>query len=52
MEDFEDTKRLVRIRKSKDSQYNGQVNKDKQRSTKHVKYIQLYYNCLVRRLNM
>ena len=33
-EEFEDTKGVIRIRKSKkDRQYNGQ--KDKQRSTKH-----------------
>ena len=34
-EEFEDTKGVNRIRKSKDLQHNGQ--KDKQRSTKHYK---------------
>jgi TFIIF-interacting CTD phosphatase-like protein len=35
---FEDTKGLIRIRKSKNKQHNGQkkVQKDKQRSTKHT----------------
>ena len=33
-EEFEDTKGLIRIRKSKDRQHNGQKKKDKQRSTK------------------
>jgi len=32
-EEFEDTKVVIRIRKLKDRQHNGQ--KDKQRSTKH-----------------
>jgi hypothetical protein len=33
---FEDTKGVIRSRKpKKDIQYNGQVKKDKQRSTKH-----------------
>ena len=34
-EEFEDTKGVIRICKSKDKQYNGQKKKDKQRSTKH-----------------
>ena len=35
-EEFEDTKGIIRISKSKkDRQYNGQKKKDKQRSTKH-----------------
>ena len=35
-EEFEDTKRVIRIRNSKkDRQHNGQKKKDKQRSTKH-----------------
>jgi len=35
-EEFEDTKGIIRIRKSKkDRQHNGQKKKDKQRSTKH-----------------
>ena len=34
--DFEDTKGVIRIRKSKDRQHNGQKKKDKQRSTKHT----------------
>ena len=35
--DFEDTKRVIRIRKSKkDRKHNGHKNKDKQRSTKHI----------------
>ena len=37
-EEFEDTKGVIRIRKSKDRQHNGQTKKrlkDKQRSTKH-----------------
>jgi hypothetical protein len=33
-EEFEDTKEVIRIRKSKDRQHNGQ--KNKQRSTKHT----------------
>jgi hypothetical protein len=34
---FEDTKGVIRIRKSKkDSNHNGQRKKDKQRSTKHA----------------
>jgi len=34
-EEFEDTKRVIIIRKSKkDKQHNGQTKKDKQRSTK------------------
>ena len=32
--EFEDIKMVIRIRKSKDRQHNGQ--KDKQRSTKHT----------------
>jgi len=33
-EEFEDAERIIRIRKSKkDKQYNGQMKKDKQRST-------------------
>jgi len=36
-EKFEDTKGVIRIRKSKkDRQHNGQKKKDKQRSTKHT----------------
>jgi len=36
LEEFEDTKGLIRIRKSnKYRQHNGQKKKDKQRSTKH-----------------
>jgi hypothetical protein len=38
-EEFEDTKGVIRIRKSKNRQHNGQkkkVQKDKQRSTKHT----------------
>ena len=35
-EEFEDTKGVIRIRKSKkDRQHNDQKKKDKQRSTKH-----------------
>jgi len=35
-EKFEDTKEIIRIRKSKKGgQHNGQEKKDKQRSTKH-----------------
>jgi hypothetical protein len=35
-EEFEDTKGVIRIRKSKtDRQHNGQKKRDKQRSTKH-----------------
>ena len=35
--DFEDTKRVIRIRKSKKNrQHNGQKKKDKKRSTKHT----------------
>ena len=39
-EEFEDTKVVIRIRKSKNRQYNGQKKKrqkDKQRSTKHTR---------------
>ena len=36
MEEFEDTKGVIRIRKSKNRQHNGQQKKDKQRSTKHT----------------
>ena len=35
-EEFEDTKGVIRIRKSKNRQPNDQKNKDKQRSTKHT----------------
>ena len=35
-EGFEDTQGVIRIRKSKDPQLNGQKKKDKQRSTKHT----------------
>ena len=35
-EEFEDTKGVIRIRKSKDRQHKGQKKKDKQRSTKHT----------------
>jgi len=34
--EFEDTKGVIRIRKTKDRQHNGQKKKDKQRSTKHT----------------
>jgi hypothetical protein len=34
LEEYEDTKVVVKIRKSKDRQHNGQKKKDKQRSTK------------------
>jgi len=35
-EEFEDTKGVISVRKSKkDRQHNGQKKKDKQRSTKH-----------------
>ena len=34
--EFEDTKGVIRICKSKDKQYNGQKKKDNQRSTKHM----------------
>jgi hypothetical protein len=34
-EEFEQTKGVIRIRKSKDRQCNDQKKKDKQRSTKH-----------------
>ena len=34
-EEFEDTKGLIRIRKSKDRQHNDQKKKDKQRSTRN-----------------
>jgi len=36
-EEFEDTKGIIRIRKSKkNSQHNGKKKRDKQRSTKHT----------------
>ena len=35
-DEFEDTKGVIRIRKSKDRQHNDQKKKDKQRSTKHT----------------
>jgi hypothetical protein len=35
-EEFEDTKDVIKIRKWKDRQHNGQKKKDKQRSTKHA----------------
>jgi hypothetical protein len=38
-EELEDTKEVIRIRKSKDRQHNDQIKKgqkDKQRSTKHT----------------
>ena len=35
LEDFEDTKGVIRIHKSKDRQHNDQKKRDKQRSTKH-----------------
>ena len=35
-EQFKDTKGVIRIRKPKDRQHNGQRKKDKQRSTKHT----------------
>ena len=34
--EFEDTKGVIRIRKSKNRQHNGQKKKDKQRYTKHI----------------
>ena len=34
--EFEDTKGVIRIHKSKDRQHNGQKKKDKKRSTKHT----------------
>ena len=34
-EEFDDTKEVIRSRKSKGRQYNGQKKKDKQRSKKH-----------------
>jgi len=36
IEEFEDTKGVIRILKSKDWQHNGQKKKDKQRSTNHT----------------
>ena len=37
IEEFEDTKEVIRIRKSKKNrQHNGQKKKDKQRATKHT----------------
>ena len=37
LEEFEDTKGIIRIRKSKkDIQHNGQKKNDKQKSTKHT----------------
>ncbi len=36
-EEFNDTKEVIRICKSKDRQHNGQKKKDKQQSTKHYK---------------
>ena len=38
--EFEDIKGVLRIRKSKNRQHNGQRKKDKQRSTKH-KYLKI-----------
>jgi hypothetical protein len=35
-EEFEETKGVIRIRKSKDRQHNGQKKKYKQQSTKHA----------------
>ena len=35
-EEFEDTKGVIRFRKSKDGQHDDQRNKDKQRSIKHT----------------
>jgi hypothetical protein len=35
-EEYEDTKGVIRIRKSKDRQRNGQTKKDKQRLTKYT----------------
>jgi hypothetical protein len=34
-DEFEDTKGVISIRKSKDTQHNGQKKKDKQLSIKH-----------------
>ena len=44
-EEFEDTKGVIRIRKSKkDKQHNDEMKKDKQLSTKHThKTISVYY---------
>jgi hypothetical protein len=36
MLEFEDTKGVIKICKSKNRQHNGQKKKDKQRSTKHT----------------
>ena len=36
LEEFEDIKGVIRIRKSKDRQHNSQKKKDKQQSTKHT----------------
>ena len=35
-EEYEDTKGVIRIRKSKDRQHNGQTKKEKQLPTKHT----------------
>jgi hypothetical protein len=35
-EEFEDTKRVIRIRKSKNRQQSGEKKKNKQQSTKHT----------------
>jgi hypothetical protein len=35
-EEYEDTKGVIRIRKTKDRQHNGQTKKDKQRLTKYT----------------
>ena len=36
IEEFENTKGVIRISKSKDRQHNGQKRQDKQRPTKHT----------------
>ena len=35
-EEFEDTKGVIKIRKSKNRQHDGKTKKDKQQSTKHT----------------
>jgi hypothetical protein len=46
LEEFENTKGVIRIRKSKkDRQHNGQKKKNKQRSTKHSHKMMRSCNC-------
>jgi len=45
-EKFEDIKGVIRIRKSKDTEENGQQKKDKQRSIKHYNKWHTKYRCL------